>query len=195
MYPSLVKPAGARKMAPAARRRTTSPRPNRSSRSWPPCRFNSACRQEVSHKLTTYLDASIPSCSWLGGSPSVGEETGGTPVVRWRSAGFWSALLQASIECRATIYPRFMPVYADLFYDKCLILLHLHGFGQFFSSKWPVALQHGRLPAIAAGWCRQGSCRSGNVKIDAFYYDGNLCLSAPGSVIPSVAQVRRERRP
>ena len=68
----------------------------------------------MSHKLITYLDALIPSCHGPGGPPIVGEGTGSAAVVRGRTEAVWSALSQASIDFRATIYPRFMAVYGCL---------------------------------------------------------------------------------
>ena len=124
----------------------------------------------------------------------MGEETGSAPVVCRRPARAWWALSDAAIHFRATVYPRFMAVYAGLFYTKYLISLKLGQFRQFFSSKWAAAAQDSRLPAVADGRCRQGSGRSGNHKIDAVYNDRKLCLNIVGLVNPIAVQERRVRR-
>ena len=77
----------------------------------------------MSHKLITYFDPSVPSSHGRSGARSVAESTGSGPVARGRLAGVWSALSRKSIDFRAPIYPRFMAVYANLFYTKSLIIL------------------------------------------------------------------------
>jgi len=69
----------------------------------------------LSHKLMAYFEASIPSCRARGESPPRREGMGSVPVERERLTGAWSALLRKSVDFRASIYPRFMAVYANLF--------------------------------------------------------------------------------
>ena len=69
----------------------------------------------LSHKLIAYFETSIPSCRARGESPIRREGMGNVPVERGRPAGAWSALVCKSIDFRASIYPRFMAVYANLF--------------------------------------------------------------------------------
>ena len=128
----------------------------------------------MSHKLTTYFDPSVPSSHGRSGARSVGEGTGSGPVTRELLAGVWSALSRESIDFHAPIYPWFMAVYADLFYTKSLITLELHGFGQFFSSKRPSVFERVGLLSLLAGRLRQGAGRSGDDRIDAFYYTAYL---------------------
>ena len=83
----------------------------------------------VSQKLVAYFSTPIPSCPGRSGARSLGEGTASAPVACGRSAAALSAHFCRSIDFRAPIYPRFMTVYADLFYTKLLNLLELCEFG------------------------------------------------------------------
>ena len=99
----------------------------------------------MSQKLVTYFEASIPSCSTPGGSLFRRQATASVPVLRARPAGARSPLVRKPIGFRASIYPRFIAVYAGLFYTKCLTSLELWRFDPFFRV-------NGRLSSSTAGF-------------------------------------------
>ena len=79
----------------------------------------------MSHKLITHFDASIPACPEHRGPSTLRGGAEGAPAACRRTTGVWRALLRQSIDSRALINPRFMAVYADLFYTKSLFSLEL----------------------------------------------------------------------
>ena len=131
----------------------------------------------MSHKLITYFDAAIPSCSGRSGARSAWAGAGSVPVPCGPPTGVFSACLLPVYRYLRRHVLRFTAAYAHLFYTKLLKTLVLLSFDPLFSNKWASVLQLSRRPAVAPARHRQGAGRPRDAQLEAVYCATNIRLT------------------